>query len=98
MFEVLAKGLGKNVDEATVKTWFVEEGDSVMEGDDLAELATEDSVVTVSAPVAGILAEVCFDEDETVQRDEVLCIIDDGKGDMEDTEDDDDEDDERSDE
>ena len=27
MFEVLAKGLGKNVDEATVKTWFYEEGE-----------------------------------------------------------------------
>ena len=91
MFEVLAKGLGKNVDEATVKTWFVEEGDAVAEGDDLAELSTEDSVVMISSPVEGILAEVCFDEDETVQRDEVLCIIDDGKGDLEDADEDDDE-------
>ena len=80
MFEVLAKGLGKNVDEAAVKTWFFEEGDSVTEGDDLVELATEDSVVTITAPATGILAEVCIDEDDTVQRDEVLCIIDDAKG------------------
>ena len=50
MFEVLAKGLGKNVDEATVKAWFFEEGDSVSEGDDLVELATEDSVITITAP------------------------------------------------
>ena len=48
MLEVLAKGLGKNVDEATVKTWFFEEGDAVTEGDDLVELATEDSVVMIS--------------------------------------------------
>lgn len=80
MFEVLAKGLGKNVDEATVKTWFFEEGDSVTEGDDLVELATEDSVVTIAVPTTGVLAEVCIDEDETVQRDEVLCIIDDEEG------------------
>jgi 2-oxoglutarate dehydrogenase E2 component (dihydrolipoamide succinyltransferase) len=80
MFEVLAKGLGKNVDEATVKTWFFEEGDSVTEGDDLVELAAEDSVVTIAAPATGVLAEVCIDEDETVQRDEVLCIIDDEEG------------------
>ena len=91
MFEVLAKGLAKHVDEATVKTWFVEEGDPVAEGDDLVELATEDSVVTVSAPVAGILAEVCFDEDETVQRDEVLCVIDDEEKELDDGEEDDDE-------
>ena len=77
MFEVLAKGLGKNVDEATVKTWFFEEGDAVTEGDDLVELATEDSVVMITVPVTGVLAEVCIDEDDTVQRDEVLCIIDD---------------------
>ncbi len=86
MFEVLAKGLGKNVDEATVKTWFFEEGDSISEGDDLAELANEDSTVTITAPVAGTLAEVCIAEDDIVQRDEVLCVIDDGKD--EDSEDD----------
>jgi pyruvate/2-oxoglutarate dehydrogenase complex dihydrolipoamide acyltransferase (E2) component len=89
MFEVLAKGLGKNVDEAMVKTWFFHEGDSVTEGDDLAELAIEDSVVTVSVPVTGVLAEVCFDEGDTVQRDEVLCIIDDEEGDLGDDEDED---------
>ena len=77
MFEVLAKGLGKSVDEAVVKTWFFEEGDAVTDGDDLVELATEDSVVMITAPATGVLAEVCFDEDDTVQRDEVLCVIDD---------------------
>ena len=81
MFEVLAKGLGKSVDEATVKTWFFEEGDSVSEGDDLVELATEDAVVMITAPVSGVLAEVCIGEDDTAQRDELLCIIDDGRGD-----------------
>lgn len=89
MFEVLAKGLGKNVDEATVKTWFFQEGDSVTEGEDLAELAIEDLVVTISVPVTGVLAEVCFDEGNTVQRDEVLCIIDDEEGDLGDDEEED---------
>ena len=80
MFEVLAKGLGKNVDEAVVKTWFFEEGDTVTEGDDLVELSIEDSIVMISAPATGVLAEVCFDDGDTVQRDEVLCIIDDEEG------------------
>lgn len=87
MFEVLAKGFGKNVDEAVVKTWFFEEGDAVTEGDDLVELATEDSVVMIAAPVTGVLAEVCMDEDDTVQRDEVLCVIDDDEAAMGDDED-----------
>ena len=89
MFEVLAKGLGKNVDEATVKTWFFEEGDAITEGDELVELATEDSVVMISAPTTGVLAEVCIDEDDMVQRDEVLCIIDDEEGGLSKDEDDD---------
>lgn len=87
MFEVLAKGLGKNVDEATVKTWFFEEGDTVTEGDDLAELSADDSTVIISAPASGVLAEVCVDEDEIVQRDEVLCIIDEGDDGAEEDED-----------
>ena len=91
MFEVLARGLGKNVDEAVVKTWFFEEGDSVTEGDDLVELATEDSTVTLPVPVTGVLAEVCIDEDDTVQRDEVLCIIDDDEGGLAKDEDEDEE-------
>lgn len=90
MLEVLAKGLGKHVDEATVKTWFFEEGDSVTEGDDLVELATEDSVVLITAPASGVLAEVCIDEDETAQRDELLCIIDDEEGGLGGDEDDED--------
>ncbi len=89
MFEVLAKGLGKNVDEATVKTWFFQEGDTVTEGDDLVELAIEDSVVMISVPATGVLAEVCIDEGDVVQRDEVLCIIDDEEGDLGDDEDED---------
>ena len=43
MIEVLAKGLGKNVDEATVKTWFVEEGDTVT-GARIVKIG-EDSVI-----------------------------------------------------
>ena len=89
MFEVLAKGLGKNVDEAVIKTWFFEEGDAVTEGEDLVELVTEDSVVLIPAPASGVLAEVCIDEGDTVQRDEVLCIIDDEETGLESDEDED---------
>ena len=76
MFEVLAKGLGKNVDEATVKTWFFEEGDSVNEGDDLVELSSENGVFIIQAPSTGLVAEVYYDEGEIVQKGEVLCVVD----------------------
>ncbi len=88
MIDVLAKGLASQVDEAVIKKWFFEEGDTVTAGDDLVELATEDSTLTIAAPASGILAEVFFDEDETVQRDEVICVIDDEEVSLEDDEDD----------
>jgi len=88
MIDVLAKGFAVHADEAVVKTWFFEEGDTVTAGDDLVELATEDANLTITAPASGILAEVFFDEDETVQRDEVICVIDDEEHDLEDDEDD----------
>lgn len=92
MIDVLAKGLGANIDEAVVKTWFFEEGDAVTAGDDLVKLVTEDTTITIPVPVSGILAEVFFDEDEIVQRDEVICMIDDEDGDLEGGEDEDDDD------
>lgn len=84
MMDVLAKGFAADADEAVVAKWFFEEGDAVTAGDDLVKLAAEDDTITIAAPVSGILAEVFFDEDETVQRDEVICVIDDGESDLED--------------
>lgn len=96
MKEVILEGLGQNVDEGTLQTWFFEEGDAVNEGDDLVELATEAGVMTIQAPAAGILAEVYYDEGEVVAKGEVLCTIDNDEGSEEDEEKDDDDDEEES--
>ncbi|OQA55952.1 MAG: branched-chain alpha-keto acid dehydrogenase subunit E2 [Candidatus Omnitrophica bacterium ADurb.Bin277] len=93
MREVLAKGLGKHIDEAVIRRWYFEEGDQITKGDDLAELVTaDDTVIVVTAPATGVLAEVYFDEGETVQRDEVICLVDDEETGLRDEEDDDDDD------
>lgn len=92
MIDVLAKGLGKRVEEATIKRWYFEEGDHVKEGDDLVELTAENLTVTIPAPADGVLAEVFFSEGETVQRDEVICVVDDAKRELAGNKDDDDED------
>lgn len=76
MKEILLSGLPVGVDEAQVQTWFYEEGDAVTEGDEIVELLVNDTTFTLTAPYAGILSEVYFDEGETVERDEVICAID----------------------
>lgn len=98
MIEVLAKGLGKRVDEAVIKRWYFEEGDHVTEGDDLAELLAGKTALVIPVPTTGILAEVYFDEGETVQRDELICVIDEKMNDLESGEDGDDDEDGRSEE
>lgn len=103
MKEVVLEGLSKNVEEATIQTWFVEEGDPVNEGDNLVELSTEEGVVTVTAPVSGVLAEVYYDEGESVSKGETLCTVDDEEmddeeDDEEESDEDDDDDDEEEDE
>jgi len=77
MFEVSLKSLSKDYEEATIQSWFLEEGDSVEAGDDLVELLTEDGVVTIQAPASGVLSEVYYDEGEVISKEELLCLIDD---------------------
>ena len=76
MKEVLLSGLPAAADEAQVQNWFFEEGDAVSEGDELVEVMVDDATFMVAAPCSGILSEVYFDEGETVERDEVICAID----------------------
>lgn len=82
MVEVVLEGLGKNIDEGTVQTWFFEEGDAVSEGDDLVELTTEEGTINIQAPCSGILAEVYYDEGEIAAKGEVLCTLDDEEAEM----------------
>ncbi len=82
MKEVLLGELGGDVGEATIQRWFIEEGDPVNEGDDLVEFTSENGAFIIQAPASGVLTEVYYDEGETVQKGEVLCMIDDEEDDV----------------
>ena len=77
MVEVFLSEIGGEAAEATIQRWFFEEGDTVSEGDDLVELTSEAGLICIQAPATGILTEVYYDEGETVQKGEVLCMVDD---------------------
>ena len=76
MIKVLLEGLAPDLDEASIQTWFFEEGDPVEEGEELLELSTGSGILTILVPSSGILAEVYYDEGETVSKGEALCAID----------------------
>ena len=77
MIEVVLERLPEGAAQATIQAWYFEEGDAVTKGDEVVELVTEKGTVTVTAPASGILAEVYYDEGETVDLGEVLCLIED---------------------
>jgi pyruvate/2-oxoglutarate dehydrogenase complex dihydrolipoamide acyltransferase (E2) component len=50
---------GESAAEATVVAWLVQPGASVNQDQEIVEVQTEKSILTVAAPAAGTLAEVC---------------------------------------
>jgi 2-oxoglutarate dehydrogenase E2 component (dihydrolipoamide succinyltransferase) len=77
MVEVVLSHLPAGAGEATIQAWHFEEGDAVQKGDEIVELSTEEGALTITAPATGILAEVYYDEGESVERGEILCLIED---------------------
>ncbi|WP_339103875.1 lipoyl domain-containing protein [Haloterrigena salinisoli] len=62
-------------DEGVVVNWFLSEGSSVEEGDDLCEFQVEKVSVDVPAPTNGTLEEIALEEDDEFERGDVLAWI-----------------------
>src|SRR5439155_5525275 len=61
--------------KAIVRAWLKQVGDSVAEHDPLVELETDKVTQEVSAPVAGVLAEILLDTDAEAVPGAVLARI-----------------------
>ncbi len=56
--EIVMPRLSDSMSEGSVTTWFKNEGDTVSEGEAIAELETEKSSVDLQAPASGVLAKI----------------------------------------
>ncbi|HXC52299.1 MAG TPA: 2-oxo acid dehydrogenase subunit E2 [Candidatus Limnocylindrales bacterium] len=56
--EIVMPRLSDSMSEGSVTTWFKNEGDTVSEGEAIAELETEKSNVDLQAPASGVLAKI----------------------------------------
>ncbi|HEX2127528.1 MAG TPA: biotin/lipoyl-containing protein, partial [Thermoleophilaceae bacterium] len=72
--------MGDSVAEGTVLEWRVRPGDTVAVDDVLVEISTDKVDAEVPAPVAGTVAEIVVEADETIQVGAVLCRISAGAG------------------
>jgi pyruvate dehydrogenase E2 component (dihydrolipoyllysine-residue acetyltransferase) len=73
--DVILPKWGLTMEDGMVAAWHVGEGDTVVEGDLLAEVETEKVENELLAPCAGIVARILVAEDETVDVGTVLAII-----------------------
>jgi pyruvate/2-oxoglutarate dehydrogenase complex dihydrolipoamide acyltransferase (E2) component len=55
--------LGLSVDEVTVVTWLVDDGDTVEEGDPICDLGTDKAETSIEAPASGILRHTAAVDD-----------------------------------
>ncbi|MBD0282413.1 MAG: multifunctional oxoglutarate decarboxylase/oxoglutarate dehydrogenase thiamine pyrophosphate-binding subunit/dihydrolipoyllysine-residue succinyltransferase subunit [Thermoleophilaceae bacterium] len=67
--------MGDSVAEGTVLEWRVRPGDAVAVDDVLVEISTDKVDAEVPAPVAGTVAEILANPDDTVHVGAVLCRI-----------------------
>ena len=67
-------------DEAKLSFFFVEEGEEIAEGDDLAEMVTDKATFNVPAPVSGVIKKLLAAEDETVKGGAPLAIVETSDG------------------
>ncbi len=75
MTEFTLPELTEGVSEAVVSFWHFNQGDSVKEGDELVEMATDKAAFNVPCKINGTLKEIKAKEGDTVKVGDTLAVI-----------------------
>jgi pyruvate/2-oxoglutarate dehydrogenase complex dihydrolipoamide acyltransferase (E2) component len=75
MIDVRMPNLGEGVTEGTIVRWCKAEGDSVAEGETLAEIMTDKVNVEFESPAAGIVRKLHFPEETAVKVGTVIAWL-----------------------
>lgn len=74
--EMVLPELGEDAgDEAEVSFWYVEEGEAVMEGQDMVEMVTDKAAFTVPSPADGKVKEIRAREGAKVKVGDVMAVL-----------------------
>lgn len=80
--------VGEGMAEGEIVGWLVSEGDTVEEGDSIAEVQNDKSVEELASPVDGTIQEIIVEPGTVVSVGEPIVKIDDGSGDDEEAQED----------
>ena len=79
--ELQLPDLGEDApDEAEVSFWYVAEGETVEEGQDVVEMITDKAAFTVPSPASGTVKRFLSKEGDTVKVGQVMAVIEDNAG------------------
>ena len=67
--------MGEGVSEGTIAAWLKQPGDSVREGEVIAELMTEKVNVEFPAPLSGKVVELLCEEGDVVKKDQAIARL-----------------------
>ena len=73
--DVVLPQMGESVQEGTVLEWHKQVGDQVAAGETLVEISTDKVDAEIPSPVAGVVAEILAEPDETVQSGTIVARI-----------------------
>ncbi|NRA50314.1 MAG: E3 binding domain-containing protein, partial [Phaeodactylibacter sp.] len=73
--ELIMPKMGESIMEATILKWVKQVGDTVEEDETILEIATDKVDSEVPSPVNGVIQEILFQEDETVEIGKVIAVI-----------------------
>jgi 2-oxoglutarate dehydrogenase E2 component (dihydrolipoamide succinyltransferase) len=76
--EIKVPDLGESISEGTIYKWLVKEGDTVGQGDVLAELETDKVNLEISAEEDGVISSILRQAGENVAVGETIGVIDSG--------------------
>lgn len=80
MYEFKLPDIGEGLHEAELLEWDVKVGDTVAEGDSIAQVSTDKVNVELPSPRSGVITELPWKPGDIIPVGEVLARIDDGKG------------------
>jgi pyruvate/2-oxoglutarate dehydrogenase complex dihydrolipoamide acyltransferase (E2) component len=73
--KVLLPQWGMGMSEGKIVKWLKAVGDTVAEDEPLAEIEAEKTTETLESPATGVLTEILFDVDQTVEVRTPIAVI-----------------------
>jgi pyruvate/2-oxoglutarate dehydrogenase complex dihydrolipoamide acyltransferase (E2) component len=73
--QVLLPQWGMGMSEGKIVRWLKAVGDTVAEDEPLAEIEAEKTTETLESPATGVLTEILFDVDQTVEVRTPIAVI-----------------------